>query len=411
MRIATVLFTYNRSLHTKKVLESLKRNTILPVKLYIFQDGLKKQEDYEEWIRVNEQIKSVDWCESFCIVAKKNKGLANSIVDGINQVFLNNDAVIVLEDDCVAHPQFMEYMNQALEKYAGDSRVYAINGYGWPADVEKNGTDAYFAGRAGSWGWGTWKERWAEYEQDYKLLGRIKKEPYLAEQLQIWGEDLESYVLGNIEGTCNSWTVFWALKVIERSGYCLTPYESFIENIGFDGTGVHCEERNLVQNLRKAPVGKNVALPSAIEFPKDYAQAYAKTFSWVSKEKRLFCQNQKLSCYNKMLLKWIAFLENKHSLADILDEQGIHRVAIWGRGKICDLLLTELKNKVDILAVIESDPQKDFYNNIPLVRCEDLPEGTQLVIVIPVYDWEKIKGKLEKTKAVEAIGLDQLLEV
>lgn len=411
MQIATILFTYNRSLHTKKVLDALKENTIRPAKLYIFQDGLKKQEDYEEWLCVNEQIKNIDWCESHFVVAKKNKGLAASIVDGINQVFKSSDAVIVLEDDCVAHPQFMEYMNQALEKYAGDSRVYAINGYGWPADAEKNGTDAYFAGRAGSWGWGTWKERWAEYEQDYKLLGRIKKDPVLAEQLRIWGEDLESYVLGNVEGSHDSWTVFWALKVIEQNGCCLTPYESFIENIGFDGTGVHCASENVTQNLRAHSLNKKVLLPSAVEFPGNYAQAFEGIFSWISKEKRLACSNNKLSCYNKLLLKWVGFLKKNGSLSDTLKKQGINKVALWGKGKICDLLLDELENSIDVSAIIESSPQKDFYGTIPLVRCEDIPEGTQLVIVIPVYDWEKIKEKLEKIDTVRAVGLDQLLEV
>ena len=46
--IATIIFTYNRSLHTKKVLETLKNNTVLPEKLFIFQDGLGRSEDREE---------------------------------------------------------------------------------------------------------------------------------------------------------------------------------------------------------------------------------------------------------------------------------------------------------------------------------------------------------------------------
>lgn len=178
--IATIIFTYNRSLHTKKVLETLKNNTVLPEKLFIFQDGLGRSEDREEWEKVNGLINSIEWCETQIIVSGRNKGLADSIVDGVDWIFEKYSAVIILEDDCVVHPQFMEYMTLALQKYAKERKVYCINGYGWPVHIAQNGTDAYFVGRIGSWGWGTWKDRWADYEQDYKLLNRIKKDTRFA---------------------------------------------------------------------------------------------------------------------------------------------------------------------------------------------------------------------------------------
>lgn len=41
MRIATIIFAYNRSYHVGKVIEALEKNTIRPEKLFIFQDGFK----------------------------------------------------------------------------------------------------------------------------------------------------------------------------------------------------------------------------------------------------------------------------------------------------------------------------------------------------------------------------------
>ena len=43
MKIAIALFVYDRSYHTNKVLEALKENTVLPEKLFIFQDGIKPE--------------------------------------------------------------------------------------------------------------------------------------------------------------------------------------------------------------------------------------------------------------------------------------------------------------------------------------------------------------------------------
>lgn len=403
MKIAVIIFTYNRSLHTEKVLEALKNNTILPTKLYIFQDGVRQKEHYDEWVKVNTLIKSVDWCDCEVIVADKNNGLAASIVHGINFVFDIYEAAIILEDDCVTHPQFMEYMTQALERFAGDRRVYSVNGYGWPADVCDNGTDAYFTGRAGSWGWGTWKDRWIDYVQDYRMLNRIKTDEYLSKQFHIWGEDLESHLLGNVDGRCNSWAVFWSLRVIEKRGYCLTPYFSFVDNIGFDGTGVHCGTGKLKQRLRPYNERKELSLPALVEFPDNYEQAYSEIFSWTSKER-------KLVCYNDILVKWINLHEKNMSIVDCLRRKGLSKISIWGKGQLCDLLLQELDNKVDVLSIIESNPKENSYKGIPIVNVLEIPLETQLIIVIPVYDLERIKNKIGNQEMYKLIGLNQLIE-
>ena len=100
MKIATLLFTYNRSKHTSQVIAALKSNIIIPEKLYVFQDGLKNGEDPTEWEEVNKLIYSIDWCNKEIIISEYNKGLAESIVWGINYAFKDYEAVIVLEDDC-----------------------------------------------------------------------------------------------------------------------------------------------------------------------------------------------------------------------------------------------------------------------------------------------------------------------
>lgn len=49
MKIATILYSYVRNEHTEKVLSALKENTVLPEKLFVFQDGLKNSKDKEAW--------------------------------------------------------------------------------------------------------------------------------------------------------------------------------------------------------------------------------------------------------------------------------------------------------------------------------------------------------------------------
>lgn len=137
MKVATILFTYNRGEHTRKVLESLKNNTILPSKLYIFQDGMKDSTDTAAWENVGKIIEEVDWCETQIHRSDINRGVAASEISGITQVLQENDAVIVLEDDCVVHPVFMKYMLDGLNKYEKNERVYTVGACAWPVSLQK----------------------------------------------------------------------------------------------------------------------------------------------------------------------------------------------------------------------------------------------------------------------------------
>lgn len=404
MKIATVLFTYNRSYHTGQVLAALKKNTVLPQKLFVFQDGRKSETDVDEWNKVNSIIHGIDWCDNEIVVSEYNRGLADAIATGVDYVFREYDAIIVLEDDCVPHRGFMTFMTECLRKYQSEDKVYTVSGYAYPVDVESNGTDAYFTRRISSFGWGTWRDRWTHFDRDYRIWGRLIKKPEFAEQLHIWGADLESYLRGNIYGTCNSWGVFWALNVIEQGGYCLSCYESLINNIGFDGTGVHSGNREYIQRLYEKDEC-TFKLPDKIELPPGCEQVFADFLAWTPPEKRK-------DLYIETLLRWVERATNdQFKLADRLMDKGIEKCSIWGKGNICDLLLKELRGKVTVLSIIESNSVEKEYRGIPIVGVNNIPEESQLIIVIPIHDFAKIERMAKKVTGCEMISLEQILEM
>lgn len=239
MDIGIIVFAYNRSWHLNKVLEGLRKNTEV-TKLYIFQDGLKHKEHQIEWERTHQVIKDIDWCEVLYYQSSYNKGLAASIVDGINEVFEENDAVVVLEDDCVPTANFISFMRQCFEKYEDDKRIYSVSGYSWPIELPKDEYDIYGCGRNSSWGWGTWKDRWEQYSIDPIILKRLKKDKDKSKCLATWRNDCEQTLLNNISGMNDSWAIYWGLNIMAQNGICINPYESLIQNIGTDGSGVHC---------------------------------------------------------------------------------------------------------------------------------------------------------------------------
>lgn len=318
MNISTVLFTYNRSEHTKQVLSALQKNTVNPTKLYIFQDGLACNAHRHEWEKVNTLIQSVNWCDCEVIVSKENKGLARSIVSGINYVFENCDAAVILEDDCVPSPMFLYFMQCCFEKYEGDKRVFSISGYAWPIKTMKNEYDIYACGRFSSWGWGTWKDRWNDYIRDYDSLSRIREDQMLSQYLATWGNDLEGMLVDTLIGKNDSWAVFWSLIIIEKMGICINPYKSLIKNTGFDGSGIHCAagtKRFMVptnddrEGVFRLPDEINILETTMMSFSKLYGNPTAINWATETKENIIvYGKGNYFSCYEEALNK-IAFIQ------------------------------------------------------------------------------------------------------
>lgn len=402
MDIGIVIFAYNRSNHLKQVLDGLRENEGVS-KLYIFQDGLKCEGHRNEWEKTRQVIQSIDWCEVIYKLSSYNKGLAKSIIEGVNTVFADNEAVIVLEDDCVPHPQFMEYMTSALEKYESYKEVYHIGASSEPADVASNGTDAYFLGRINSCGWGTWKNRWVQFSNDYKMLGKIKADSELNKRFNFWGQDLESHILGNIYGTADTWAAFWALTVIMKKGYCMSPYESLINNIGFDGTGVHSGVSENTLKIRSNKKLDKIVLPDKVEFVKDYKKSFVNYHPWTSPAIR----NQ---YYKNVALDMLELSHNNIKIADEIKIKGISDIYIWGRGKICDYLVSEFEGKINIKAIVETAPKTIEYQGIPVIKYNNIIQNVPLVIVIPGYDFERIKNiVIEDELKYKLIPIDKLI--
>lgn len=276
MRIGIIVFAYNRSRHLVEVLSALKKNQGVN-KIYIFQDGLKCEEHRLEWEKTKIDIEDIDWCEVVYHQSAYNKGLAQSIVDGINLVFKENDAVIVLEDDCVPMPNFISFMIQCFEKYENNQKVYSVSGYSWPIEVTKGSYDVYGCGRISSWGWGTWKDRWDIYQKDYELVRKAKQDKILSKRLALWGMDLENILIANIRGDAESWAVFWALEVIFKGGICINPYKSLICNIGVDGSGIHCGVTDRF-NVAVDEEIKDLDLPEDVTILKETENAFANLY-------------------------------------------------------------------------------------------------------------------------------------
>jgi GT2 family glycosyltransferase len=165
------LFTYNRLDLTKRTVEELQKNYLAPESnLIIFSDGPKTPESSKQVMDLRKYLKTIEGFLSVEIYeSPRNKGLADSIISGVSSVVEKYGKAIVLEDDLLTTPNFLSYMNQAMEYYENSKEIISICGYG--LKIKKPyyyKEDVYLYGRSFSWGWATWVDRWETIDWEVK---------------------------------------------------------------------------------------------------------------------------------------------------------------------------------------------------------------------------------------------------
>ncbi len=231
-------------MHTRKTLEALSANALSESSvLYIYADGAKENADAKTLQNIREVrqiIRQKKWCGTVHIIeSKRNKGLAISIREGVSEVVQRHGKVIILEDDIVTSSGFLTYMNDALRMYEQEERVMHISGYFCP--VKANLSQTFFYNNTTCWGWATWQRAWQHLNTDAADLLQQLEQKNATHHFNINGSyDFAEHLRDNLNGKLNTWAIFWYASVYLRDGLCLHPHQSLVQNIGFDGTGEHC---------------------------------------------------------------------------------------------------------------------------------------------------------------------------
>jgi hypothetical protein len=258
MYAPVVLFVYNRPFHTEQTLNALASNIeAVDSELYIFCDGIKIGASIEDVNNVNRVKKIVRNENRFkkvnIIIRENNIGLASSILKGVTEIINKHGRIIVLEDDIVVTKDFLFYMNKSLYIFESKKNVFHINGFNNESNLQFLLNDYYFLNFMSCWGWATWKDRWSQLNLDFnyfydKLL--IDKKSMARFN---YGKTLsfDNQLEANINGEIKTWAILWYATVSFNKGLCLTPKYSLVDNIGMDGSGVHCSKNVFYNNVYK----------------------------------------------------------------------------------------------------------------------------------------------------------------
>ncbi len=238
-----VLFVYNRPLHTQQVLDALSKNTEAADSiLYIYCDGPKSDASTKQLEKIKEVCRIAKSEKRFkevqVIYRKENMGLATSVIAGVTEIVNKYGKIIILEDDLVASPYFLKFMNDALNMYKTNNDVACISGYIYP--VKEKLSETFFIKGADCWGWATWKRAWRDFEKDgEKLLNELENKGLSYEFDFDNSYNYTQMLREQVSGKNSSWAIRWYASAFLKDKLCLYPGTSLIQNIGIDGSGTH----------------------------------------------------------------------------------------------------------------------------------------------------------------------------
>lgn len=242
-----ILFTFTRLTHTKEVIQSLRKNTLASQSdVIINSDEGRNRKEKEEVLKVREYLRTIPkhYFKTLTIIESNiNKGVDNSVINIVSDIINKYGKVIVLEDDQLTSGFFLEYMNNALNKYKNSSDIAGISGY-LPnikeiKKIVKN--DCFLSIRGSSWGWATWKDQWDEIDWDIENYNKIKNDRKIMNKFALGGNDLPKMLKKAMEiEKIPYWDIRRCFNMSLNNKFFVYPPYSLVKNIGCDGTGEHC---------------------------------------------------------------------------------------------------------------------------------------------------------------------------
>ncbi|MBE6319865.1 MAG: sugar transferase [Bacteroidales bacterium] len=266
-----IVFCYNRPWHVEQTLEALSCNELADQSiLYIYCDGPKADASAEQRQKITDVrhvVRKRQWCKEVSIVeAEHNKGLANSIIDGVSDVINKHGKVFVLEDDLVSSPYMLKYVNTALDFYEDYAGVFSVSVNRPPLSkmqIPKDYPfDVFACLRSYSTGWGTWKDRWNKVDWSMDDFDRCKQNSDMLRALCRLGDDFPPMMQLLEDGKIDSWAVRFSFAHFKFHAVAILPCKSYVTNIGFDGTGTHS---GTVANVYENDLSESVLNPRMLE--------------------------------------------------------------------------------------------------------------------------------------------------
>jgi hypothetical protein len=233
---------FNRPDKLRQLIDSLRPQQ--PENLVVSLDGPRpnREADTELVRRCRGEVELIDWpCSLELIAHESNVGLRKAVQNAVTHTVNEYGSVIVVEDDVIVGPQFMEFMNSALKVHATNHSVMHINGYNVVPEAQLSNPiePCRLTRYPESFAWATWERAWRHYDESLTWATNVA------------GGELNNLLGGVLSGMrwrrnfadakaerINTWAYRWIASIWEQGGFALSPNRNLVTYNGYD-IGTH----------------------------------------------------------------------------------------------------------------------------------------------------------------------------
>lgn len=242
MAVPVLLLVFNRPEHTRQVMERLRQ--LRPARLYVHADGPRAgvPGETEKVAAVRAAVaQAVDWpCTVQQLYRTDNAGLREGVYGALNWFFQQEEAGIILEDDCRPDASFFRFCAELLERYRDEEQIMHIGGSNLIESRTKVFETSYVFSRFSFvWGWASWRRAWQKMSLDLEgldefiaardirsLVSSPLAQIYMLEKFRVTQQKIN-----------RSWGYAWFYSILKNNGLCIVPTINLVQNVGVGEAG------------------------------------------------------------------------------------------------------------------------------------------------------------------------------
>lgn len=282
-----IIPTLNRFEHLRNCLESLAQCTWADRTEVFISLDYPPQNAWEKYCSGWEQ--SRDWLHSIgdfgfkkiylfeqtgnLGVAFGKKGVITNYDFLVQKVSKTYDRYILTEDDNVFSPCFLQYMDQALEKFKDEKLVFSVSGFNGEGFKSLNGASVLLCPNNSAFGTGYWVNKVERFNRQYPnpaFFNRVLKSPLRGYKLRKTFPALYAMLNSMITKQLGWWDTMHTTVNILEGTFQMRPLISLVRNEGDDGTGEHCGSEKVGHLLE-------ISSDTMFFFPNTYSPFNVKT--------------------------------------------------------------------------------------------------------------------------------------
>ncbi|MDD4816562.1 MAG: hypothetical protein PHI85_01160 [Victivallaceae bacterium] len=271
MEMPVLFLIFNRPENTAESFAAIA--AAKPRRLFVVADGPRPERRGEAErcaAARNIVLSGVNWdCELKTCFREKNLGCGPGVSAGIDWFFSEVESGAVIEDDCVAGPDFFRFTSAMLDYYRTDDRVMHVSGDSFVDFPSADRASYRFSRYPMLWGWASWRRAWRHFDYNLGSYPGFRRNGELSAIFpdnpavrRRWTAIFDR-VRRQAPGFDTCWGFQWLYAIMRRRAFTVVPKFNLVTNIGVDA--IH-EMRDGALNLERCSLPNPVVHPPEPEF-------------------------------------------------------------------------------------------------------------------------------------------------